>query len=314
MILSTGESGMRISTSTIITFPGGALSGSSKILLCKHLPSSPNQMVIITEETPFHPLDYNWPDQPGDKGWITVKEIKYPIIGCFTAAFNKQTGEFLIDKEIKNKKVRRDDPNWFFLVAHLIEKETITTENDWIGLKAYLEVDDNFRDKISKAHSACHLASLALNKVTQKFWKKQPETLDSLGNPNLDAEAVIMSEITPEYSRDRYRCGKSLRKKGFDDAAFFSESEFKQTEANINKQLSDWCAQPKGVKIFVVPDKAYLHEKREWHCEFLDGKKAMIPCGGTHVLSIAHPKKVVVTLIQEGDGEFTMISKFIENP
>lgn len=252
---------MEIAASTKITFPIGDLSGSSKILLCKHLASSPNQIVIITEETPFHPLDYNWPDQPGDKGWIIIKDIKHPIVRCLTAAFNQQTGEFLIDQEIKSRKIRRGDPDWFFLVAHLIENRLIANENDWIGLKAHLEVDGSYRDKISKAHTAVHLAALALNKVTWKFWKKQPENLDSLGNPNLDAEAVVMSEINQECSRDHYRCGKSLRKKGFDGSAFFSESEFKQIETNINKQLLEWCTHPKGIKIFVVPDRAYVSGK-----------------------------------------------------
>ncbi len=57
-----------------------------------------------------------------------------------------------------------------------------------------------------------------------------------------------------------------------------------------------------------------MHEKREWHCAFPDGRKAIIPCGGTHISAISYPKKVVVTLTQEGEGEFTMVSKFIENP
>lgn len=297
---------MKIISSTKITFPGGALSGLSKICLCKDLGSS-NVMLIVTEETPFHPLDYNWPDQPGDKGWITIENIKYPLVECFTAVFNKLTDEFLIDQEIKNKKIGRDDPNCFFLVAHLIDKGV--SGDSWIGLHAYLEVDAGYHDKISKAHTAAHLAALALNKVTQKFWRKQPQKIDSLGSPNFDAEAIVKSEIDQECSRDHYRCGKSLRKNGFDDSSFFG-STFGEIEADINNQLQDWCA--KGLKIFVVPDITYLNEKREWQCEFIDGKRAVIPCGGTHVSSITKPTKVRVTLIREDDGNFTMVSKFVE--
>ena len=302
---------MELVASTRVTFPNGDLSDLSKILFLKTLDSLPNKTVVITEETPFHPLDYNWPDQPCDRGWITVNNIRYPIVESLTAAFNKQTGEFLIDQEIKSKKIRRDDPNWLFLVAHIIEKKSCPDINDLIGLEAYLEVDKDFRTKVSKAHTACHLAALALNKITRDFWKKTPEKLDSLGNPNLDAEAVISSKITEECSIDRYRCGKSLRKKGFDDIAFFNESEFAKVEININKQLLEWCANT-GIKIFILPSKAYLHEKREWHCHFPGGEKAIIPCGGTHISSISCPEKVIVSLNKEGEGEFTMVSKFVE--
>jgi alanyl-tRNA synthetase len=297
-----------ILASTKVTFPGGSLEGSSKILFCKPLISSPNQIAVVTEKTPFHPLDHHWPDQPGDKGWVTIQNIRYPLVACLTAAFNQQTGEFIIDQEIKSRKIKRDDPSWFFLVAHVIEGEA-SMVNNCIGQTATLEVEGAFREKISRAHTACHLAALALNKVTQKFWKKEPEKLDALGNPNLDAEAIVVSKIDEECSTDHYRCGKSLRKKGFDDVAFFAA--FKEIENDINQQLLAWSAHPKGIKISLVPQEAYLNEKREWHCE-LDGKKAIIPCGGTHILAVSSPMKVMVRMSQEAEGEFTMISKIIQ--
>ena len=301
---------MGIITSTRITFPGGAESGVSEILLCKSFPALPNQVLVVTKESPFHPLDHYWPDQPGDRGWITIRNVKYFIGNAFTMAFNKETGECLVDQEAKIRKIRRDDRNWLFLVGHAIEKNLVSENQDWTGLEAFLEVDHAYRDRVSKAHTGCHLAALALNKVTSSFWKKHAEKLDSLGHPNLDAEAIFSSTITEECSTDRYRCGKSLRKKGFDDLVFFSV--FKEVEREINEQLLAWCSAHQGIKIFMTPSSAYLHEKREWHCKLLDGKEAVIPCGGTHISSISHPAKIVITLSQDGDGEFTMITRLLQ--
>src|ERR1700722_14380765 len=91
---------------TIINFPGGATSGESKILFYKKISS---KLLIVVESTPFHPLDYNWPDQPADKGVIKIDERVFPVENCLVGAIQKHTGEFLLDQEIKNLKIKRDD-------------------------------------------------------------------------------------------------------------------------------------------------------------------------------------------------------------
>lgn len=294
---------MQIHSSTKITFPGGATSASTKILASKKW--NDDEVILVTETTPFHPLDYNWPDQPSDKGTIKLANAVIPIKNCLVAAIHSKTQEFVFDLDIKNKKIRRDDPDWFFLVAHLIDANRGLEEN-LVGREVFLEVDETYRAALSKIHSAVHLAALALNKVTQSFWNKSPEYLDSFGHPSLDAEAIVESKITPEESSDRYRCGKSLRKKGFDCAKFFNDHEFQQVEKNLNQELLQWYSHANGIKIFVTPEVAYLHEKRMWHCVLPNGNEAQIPCGGTHAAKISSPEKIIVELKREGDAEFIM--------
>ena len=297
---------MSITSSTKITFPGGAISGASKILFTKKISPDAPTILVITESTPFHPLDHSWQDQPSDKGTISINGKTIPVQQCLTAALNNQTEEFLLDQEIKNRKIRRDDPNWFFLVAHLIEDPNL----DLVGQEAKLAVDVDYRMALSKTHTASHFTALALNKVTANLWKKPQEQLDALGNPNLDREAIAASTIGTDTSIDQYHCGKSLRKKGFDSAQFFSADTLKQIETKINQQLHDWLSSGK-LNISMSPPETYLNEKREWTCVFPDGKKAVIPCGGTHYLKISPQDKIIITLEKNNESDFTIISRFI---
>lgn len=301
---------MLINSSTKITFPGSSEKEISKILLAAEVPSESNKIFIITEVTPFHPLDYNWPDQPADRGFFEIDDKILPVENCLTAALNPQTNELLLDQEIKARKIRKDDANWFFLVAHIFDKsKSHLAIADMIGMSVKLEVDHNYRLGISKSHTASHLAALALNLVTSRFWKKPPSKFDSLGNADFDKEAIMDAKISPESSIDKYHCGKSLRKKGFDSLVFFNETEFKQVESDINKQLLEWCGNPNGLKIIVTPKEAYLHEKREWTCFLPNNKSALIPCGGTHVERILPTETISVVLKAENDSDFVMISK-----
>jgi alanyl-tRNA synthetase len=174
---------MKISSSTTINYPGGAISGTAKVIFYKKLPAYPNKLLVVTDSTPFHPLDYNWPDQPSDMGFMKSEETIFPIEECLIGAMHRQTDEFLLDQEIKNLKIRRDDSNWYFVVVHIIH---VNLPNDnWSGLTdkiVYLEVDGKYRLALSRSHTACHLAALAINKVTAKFWKKSSEYQDSLGS------------------------------------------------------------------------------------------------------------------------------------
>jgi len=301
---------MKINSSTLIHFPGGALSGTATIIAYKQLASHPNKLIIITDATPFHPLDYNWPDQPSDKGTINIHEKIIPIDNCLIGAVHIKTGEFLVDQEIKNLKIKRDDPNWYFVVAHIINADLINTD-ELIDKNIQLEVDGTYRLALSKSHTACHLAALALNKLTAPFWKKLPEYYDSLGNPDFDKEALTSSRISEENSIEHYRCGKTLRKKGFDSQLFLTENSLTETELAVNNQLSNWCLDKKGIIISIQSEKAFLHEVRKWHCVFPDGKEAVIPCGGTHIKAITSREKIVVNFIKENDQEFSMVSKWV---
>lgn len=301
---------MLINSSTKVTFPGSSEKEISKILFVADLPSDPNKFFIITEVTPFHPLDYNWSDQPADRGFFEIDTDRLLVEDCLTAAFDPKNNEMLLGLDIKTRKIRKDDTNWFFLVAHIFSKDKLHTPiSDLVGKEAKLEVDHDFRLAISKSHTASHLAALALNLVTSHFWKKLTNRLDSLGNPDLDKETIMKGEITQDCSTDYYHCGKSLRKNGFDVLAFFNETEFKQIEADINKQLLEWCSNTDGLKIIVKPKEAYLHEKRECICYLPKNKIASIPCGGTHIDKIHPTETISVILRKENESDFAMVSK-----
>lgn len=303
---------MLINSSTRVTFPGSSEKEISKILFVADLPSDSNKFFIITEVTPFHPLDYNWSDQPADRGFVEIDEDRLLVEDCLTATFDPKSSEMLLDQAIKARRIRKDDPNWFFLIAHVFNKDTLHIPLvDLVGKSIKLVVDHNFRLAVSKSHTASHLAALALNLVTSRFWKKPSNCLDSLGNADLDKEAIINGEITQECSTDRYHLGKSLRKKGFDVLAFLSEAELKQVENAINKQLLEWCSNPDGLNITVNPKEAYLHEKREWRCLLPNNKNALIPCGGTHIDRIQSTQIISVTLKKETESDFIMISKLL---
>lgn len=303
---------MLINSSTKVTFPGSSEKEISKTLFVADLPSDPNKFFIITEVTPFHPLDYNWSDQPADRGFFEIGVDRLLVEDCLTAAFDPKNNEMLLGQDIKARKIRKDDTNWFFLVAHIFSKDKLHTPiSDLVGKSAKLEVDHDFRLAISKSHTASHLAALALNLVTSHFWKKSSNCLDSLGNPDLDKETIMKGEITQDCSTDYYHCGKSLRKKGFDVLAFLSDAEFKQVENAINKQLLEWCSNPEGLTITVSPKEAYLHEIREWGCLLPNNKHALIPCGGTHVDRIQPIETVSVTLRKETESDFVMMSKLL---
>ncbi len=89
--------------------------------------------------------------------------------------------------------------------------------------------------------------------------------------------ATTLAEIIEYGSIDTYRCGKSLRKKGFDSAKFFEEKS--SIEQQLNQQVKEWINTV--LEISVVPTDSCLTEKREWLCKLPEGI-AKIFCGGTH--------------------------------
>ena len=288
-----------IEQSTKVTFPGRAISGKSVVLACEDFQPNTTKTAIIVAETPFHPVDHYWSDQPGDKGIIKVNSNEYVVEQCLTAAVKQGSEQLFFDQDIP---VKRDDPEWFYLVAHIIDKQDVS--RDLVGSEATLEVDKNYRQALSKAHSICHLASLALNKVAVPYWKKEFERQDSLGNNDLDGVAIIESRVSAEGSVDRYRVGKSLRKKGFAAAEFFEN--LTEVANKIQQQLLSWSVEP--IRITVNPAASYLTDKREWSCVLPDGT-AKIFCGGTHLPEITQQDlgDIKILLHRENDEPvFTM--------
>ena len=146
------------------------------------------------------------------------------------------------------------------------------------------------RAGLSRGHTACHLASLALDLALSDLWRKDPGA-DALGNPNFEAKANQSSRIHEDGAVDEYRLGKSLRRAGFDTETF--AATLADREAAINTQLAAWVDSAAPSR--VVADGSTIMDRRSWHCELPDGT-AEILCGGTHVASLDEFVSISVSL------------------
>ncbi|MDR0218639.1 MAG: hypothetical protein LBI71_07115 [Enterobacteriaceae bacterium] len=266
-----------LDSSTTVTFASGEIERESTIIA---LAEYEHHLAIFTPETPFHPVDYNWPDHPADKGMIVIGESdKQIVINCLVAAFNKQSGELYFDQHIP---VKRNTEGWIFLVAHILEKENaIESYKNWLGKQVNLFVDQDYRTALSKGHTLCHLAALALNKETRHLWQKEIKELDSLGNIDFDALACQSSMVCQNGSSDTYRLGKSLKKKGFNKELL--HEQLAEIEENIKSRVFLWAN--KTLYPQMTPAITRLDELREWSCTLPDGI-AKIKCGGAHVQTL----------------------------
>lgn len=255
---------------TRVTYPSGALVATSRVL---HLAPAPDgRLAVVTETTSFHPVDAAWPDQPADAGVIRAAGAEPPVRDAVVAATD---GTALhLGAEIP---VRPGTEGWAFLVAHLVDAGSAIAEGDEVEIEA----DATTRRALSTGHTACHLASLALNRAVAGRWSKQARE-DSLGSPDFDGAAITSSRILPYGSVDLYRLNKSLRRAGFDTASLAAELDHVRRE--VADQLEQWIVS--GAPVRVEAEGDGLSDRRTWVCELPDGT-ARIPCGGTHLTSLA---------------------------
>ncbi|MBO2449319.1 metal-dependent hydrolase [Actinomadura barringtoniae] len=270
-----------------MTFPAGAVSGRSEVLAAIGLDGG--GFGVVTRETPFHPLDHTWPDQPADTGLIVVDEVRHRVVDCLTGAMEEAgSGALLLGTEIP---VRRGDEGWDWLVVHVVEREVA------VGEPADLEVDPDRRRALSAGHTACHLMALALNAALAPRWRKEARN-DGLGRPDFDSLAITSSRIVEGGSLDTYRLGKSLRKKGF--TAEGLADDLPALTEEINGLLAEWLASDAPVRIEVPSPE--LTARREWHCSLPDGEVS-IPCGGTHVRRLGELSSATATLELSPEGD-----------
>ncbi|NUR83073.1 MAG: metal-dependent hydrolase [Nonomuraea sp.] len=244
--------------STVVTFPNGQVKGRSQIVGA--VPVG-DRHGLVAAETPFHPLDHTWPDQPADRGTIGG----LPVVDCVTGA-QSNDGELLVGDAIP---ARRGAEGWEWLVVHVTDAPLP------VGAEVDLEVDAAYRAALSAGHTSCHLAALALNAALADRWRKETR-LDRLGNPDFDQAAITSSRIRPRASVDVYRLGKSLRRKGFSADGL----DLDELAQRVNERLESWVAADAPVRLD-VPGPG-LTALRTWHCSLPEGE-ASIPCGGTHV-------------------------------
>ncbi|MBN6057523.1 metal-dependent hydrolase [Nonomuraea sp. RK-328] len=268
--------------STVVTFPAGQVSGRSRIV--GTVPVGERHGLVVSE-TPFHPLDHTWPDQPADRGTIGG----LPVVDCVTGAWSE--GEIELGADIP---ARRGAEGRQWLVVHVTDSPLP------VGESVELAVDPAYRAALSAGHTACHLAALALNAALADRWRKEP-ALDALGHPDFDQTAITSSRIVPDGSVDVYRLGKSLRKKGF--TADGLDTALAEVAAAVDDRLKAWVAADAPVRLDVPGPE--LTARRTWHCALPEGE-ASIPCGGTHVTRTSELGTVTVELALEEGTTLTM--------
>ena len=299
---------------TLVTFPSGATDGASAVQELVLLPAQPpgsepagaegpgvgphfppGALGLIVDTTPFHPVDHTWPDQPGDTGTVLVDGVGHPVIDSVTGAIGPQ-GQFAIGAAIP---ARRGDEEWTWHVVHVLEAGPDAERLR--GANALLRVDAPRRRALSAAHTGCHLMALALNEALAERWRKAPGREDSFGRPDFDAIAMEQSRMDEHASTDRYRIGKSLRKKGFDPDGL--AGQLPEVTDRVNARLADWLAAdaPLRVEVFGGEKSAGLTARREWVCELPQGT-ARIFCGGTHLSRLGELADLHTTLSLSADG------------
>ncbi len=263
---------------TIVTYPDGDTTSTSTVLHTEVLPDG--RVAVLLDRTAFHPVDHTWPDQGADRGTLDGQPVLDAIVGATDGA------QLYIGREIP---VRKGEPGWAFVVVHLLAAVVSDTVE--------VVVDADYRRSLSTGHTACHLASLALNHALAGAWSKEVG-LDAAGSPNFDALAIETSEIVPDGSVDTYRVGKSLRKKGFISTSLDDRDG---VEDAANARLAELLASHEAVRI--ERDGPGLADRRYWVCG-----DYRIPCGGTHRSSVDDLGALRIELQRtEADGAIQLV-------
>ncbi|MBF4635947.1 metal-dependent hydrolase [Agreia pratensis] len=275
---------------TIVTYPAGDLASTGTVLHSEALDAG--RRAVLLDVSACHPVDSAWPDQPADRAVLTVNGVELDILDCVVGSTD---GESLhLGGDVP---VRKGTEGWAFVTAHIVDDALATAAGLLEGSEASIAVDADYRHALSVGHTACHLASLALNAELAGSWSKDA-SLDALEHPNFDALAIETSRIHERGSVDVYRVGKSLRKKGFAPARLVDD--LGEVARGVDARLSAWAAS--GAAASIQRDGDRLTDRRYWTTT-LDGHPVSIPCGGTHVANLRELTDTQVTLhAQQGDA------------
>lgn len=273
-------------TNTHVTFPAGATSGTATVVAVR--PLTDGATGVIVDITPFHPLDHSWPDQPGDTGVLVADGAEHTVTDCVTGGLGPD-GEFAVGTDIP---VRRGEETWQWLAVHVADNADALTP----GTTVELRVDEARRAALSASHTGCHLMALALNEALADRWRKEVRT-DGLDHPDFDSLAMDTSRIGLDASTDRYRLGKSLRKKGFDPEGL--REALPRVAEKVNARLAQWLAQDASIRIDTPGPE--LTARRQWVCE-LPEQTVAIACGGTHPHRLGELASLTAELTLSEDG------------
>ncbi|MEZ9176131.1 alanyl-tRNA editing protein [Vibrio kanaloae] len=267
-----------------------------------HVESDDSKTYLITDVTPFHPVSHIWPDHPADQGFITVDDVQYPVEDCLVGAIEQSTGKLCIAADIP---VKRDAEGWVFVVVHQLSASASMIN---IHDEIVLSVDKEYQSSLSRGHSAGHIASLALNKVlAESYWRKDADRKDPLGSYDFNSYAQVTSFVTQELCTDKYRLGKTLKKRGLNVADLLANLD--GIETDINQMISGWLAEPTPVAMRLEGEA--LTDSRYWEWQLDADTLVSIPCGGTHIENTSELKALSVKLTQLDDQHIEMLTHVI---
>ena len=282
-----------ISESTVITFPVGHTRGTSTVLGTLPLVgdgASSARKALVVGETPFHPLDHQWPDQPGDTGIIEAAGHILQVVDSLVGAVANGSDEIFAGSSIP---VRRGAPGWHWLVLHALADDSPGISE---GSLAVMSVDQTRRLQLSAVHTACHLSGFALNATLQDSWRKIVPT-DSLGNPDFDSLALTESRIFTDGFHDTYRIGRTLRKQGFDRDCL--SALIATLGGDVTTRIRGWL--DVGGQIRLLSAGPRISDMRTWECDLPQGT-ARLACGGTHPTSLGALSDVIIVADLNSDG------------
>ena len=265
------------SAHTVVTYPDAETQSRGVVLHA--VPGVGGRTTVILDRTAAHPVDTAWPDQPADTGRMLWAGGEATIVEAVVGGI--RDGELLLGPELP---VRMGTAEWVFVVGHVLEGAPPEP-----GTEVEVRVDADRRLALSAGHTACHLASLALDAALADAWTK-PVRPNTWGVPSFEMAASQSSRIEPWGSVDVYRVGKSLRKAGFTVAALEDPDAVAD---RVNVTLAGWVAA--GAAIRIDRDGDTLPDRRTWVCTLPD-TEARIPCGGTHLSSLAELTAITVEL------------------
>ncbi|PSV48849.1 metal-dependent hydrolase [Photobacterium indicum] len=268
----------------------------AEIQLCD--PATSYGVYVVTDRTSFHPVSHIWPDHPADKGTIALGDSCFDVAGCLTGAVDLETNTLYVGTDIP---VKRDTPNWAFVVVHYIAEDVQWSKGDTV----ILSVDKAYQQALSRGHSAGHLSSLALNKVLHSdYWRKDASRKDELGHYDFHSYAQQQSIVSEDKSTDTYRLGKTLRKRGLNTADMLAN--LAALTDLINQQLETW--RHSGAVVVMRREGTLLTDSRYWQCDLGEGEIIEIPCGGSHIQSLAEYSALFVEFEHVSDQELVMVT------